>query len=104
TTISFVGGTGNLNISAASLDNISDGWAQIIYGRNDGTGTMAIGAYSGWRDNVKFMTGTGVITISGAQDYGANDVVFETNSNMGLNADIFGTGNLEIAPSAAGTT
>ena len=103
-TVGLAGGAGSLNLTAASLNNISDGWSQLLIGRNDNTGAMAINAYNNWRDNVKFMTAGGAITVAGAQNFAANEAIFETNGNMAINAAMAGTGNLSIYQATAATT
>jgi len=97
------GSGGTINLTTAELSQITNGWGNIIFGRNDSTGVLNVGAIT-WNDNVTYRSGTGVITISGAQNMGANDLTIATNNNLALTADLIGTGNLTIKGSNASTT
>ncbi len=96
------GGSGTINLIDAELARIVDGWGNIVFGRLDGTGAMDIRAAT-WNDNVTFRTGAGTMTVNGVQNAQANNMTFRTNSNIVLNADLIGTGNLVIR-TASGTT
>ncbi|PZP84768.1 MAG: hypothetical protein DI582_07880, partial [Azospirillum brasilense] len=102
-TVGIGGGAGTYNISAAEIARLSDGWAQIILGRSDSSGAVTVNAAS-WTDPVTIQSGSGALTIAGAQAMGANNLSLITNSNLALNAALTGTGTLTIAPATAGTT
>ncbi|HRQ60812.1 MAG TPA: MBG domain-containing protein, partial [Alphaproteobacteria bacterium] len=96
-----VDGAGTLNLSAAELNRFVDGWSEIVIGRTDGTGAMAVGSRT-WNDNLRLMSGTGIITIAGA-DMGANNLSIVTNGNPAINGNLVGTGALTIR-TASGLT
>ncbi|MES2905991.1 MAG: hypothetical protein V4691_03040, partial [Pseudomonadota bacterium] len=77
TTIGLAGGAGTLNLSAAELTQITDGWSSIIVGSTAGTGAMAVNAKT-WSDPLTLRSNTGVITLAGAQAMGANDLNIQT--------------------------
>ena len=101
--IGLAGASGTLNITAAELAHISNGWSDIIFGRNDGTGALAVNTHT-WNDNVTFRSGAGVITIAGAQNAQSNNMTISTNANLAINSSLSGTGSLTIRGSAAATT
>ena len=103
TTVGVAGGAGTYNLSAAELNQIADGWAEIIIGRTNATGAMNVNAYS-WNDSLRLQTSTGLLTIAGAQNLGANNLRIITSSNLALNADLIGTGDIGIESSATNTT
>ena len=67
------GQPGLLSLDAADIANITNGWANIILGRSDATGTMTVGANT-WNDNLELRSAAGVITIAGATDYGRKHI------------------------------
>ncbi|MDP9196732.1 MAG: filamentous hemagglutinin N-terminal domain-containing protein, partial [Pseudomonadota bacterium] len=102
-TVGLAGGAGGLNLTTTELGNITDGWSNIIIGRSDGSGNMAVNAAT-WNDALTLRSGSGTITIAGAQTMGANNLTFETDSNLTLSSTLTGTGALTIKPSTASTT
>lgn len=103
TTMGVAGGAGTVNISSAELANITDGWSQIVFGRIDSTVALTVNAAT-WSDNVRFQSGTGVITIAGAQDVGANDLTIRSNGNPAINAALTGSGTLLFETATSATT
>jgi filamentous hemagglutinin family protein len=103
TTMGVAGGAGTVNISSAELANITDGWSQLVFGRIDSTVAMAVNAAT-WNDDVRFQTGTGVITVAGAQDVGINDLTIRSNGNPVINAALAGSGTLLFETSTSATT
>ena len=97
------GQTGTLSFTDAELANITNGWGSIVFGRTDSTAAVNIGAYN-WSDNVTFQSGSGIITVVGAQAMGANNLTISTNANLALNANLSGTGTLTIRTSNTSTT
>jgi filamentous hemagglutinin family protein len=87
--------TGTFALSNTELAQITDGWSNIVIGRSDGTGAMTLNAYS-WNDNLTLLSGSGVITVNGAQSMGANNLTISTNANLALSQNLSGTGNLVI--------
>ncbi|MBI1364272.1 MAG: filamentous hemagglutinin N-terminal domain-containing protein [Proteobacteria bacterium] len=103
-TLGLAGAAGNQNVTAASLDNLAATWSQLLFGRTDSTATLSVAAYSNWRSPVTFRSNTGAITISGAQDFGTQNVIFETAGNPAINANMAGTGTLTFKPLNQNTT
>lgn len=99
-----IGGTGTLNLSAADLNFIADGWSDLVFGRGDSTAAVNVSART-WTDNVTIRGGTGNttndMTIAGAT-MGANDLTLITNSDVAITGSISGTGTLTIT-TASGT-
>lgn len=93
---------GTLNLTAAELAFIQDGFSQITFGRLDGTGAMDVRVKT-WTDPVTYRSLTGQITVNGAQTMGTNNLTFET-TNLNLAAALTGTGDLTIKPSNTSTT
>ncbi len=92
-----------LNIDSTELTRITDGWTSIVFGTTSGTGAMNIGAAT-WNDSVFFRTASGIITVDGAQNVGTNNLSFQSNANIAINAALTGTGSLTLAGSATSAT
>jgi hypothetical protein len=103
TTIGVAGAAGSYGLSTADLNNISNGWSDIIIGRLDGSANYIVNAYSGWNDPVTFRHGSGVMTIAGAQNMGANNLSIIGDS-VDINSALTGSGILTLRPSTASTT
>lgn len=89
-----VGGSGTISLSAGEISNFGTGWSQLSFGREDGTGAVAVAART-WNNNVLIQSGTGVITVSGAT-MGAKDMILSTNGNLTIGGNLTGTGQLTI--------
>lgn len=72
TILGVAGGAGALNLSTSDLGQITNGWNSIVLGTATATGVMNVNAYT-WQDALTLQTLSGVITIAGAQNMGAND-------------------------------
>jgi hypothetical protein len=94
---------GALALVDAELALISDGWSQIVFGRNDMSSQMNIGART-WTDNVKFTTGSGQLRVNAAQTMGANNLTLETDSDLLLSSNLTGTGTLTIQSASIATS
>jgi filamentous hemagglutinin family protein len=93
-----LGGTGgNVNLTTAELNRISNGWSALKFGKTAMTGAMTLNAAT-WNDDTQFVTGTGIITIAGAQNANSNNMVFETGADLIIDAAVNGTGDLYIRP------
>ena len=103
TTFGLAGGAGTINLTATEIGRIVNGWANITFGRTDGTGDINIGAVT-WNDNLTVQTGSGIINISGVQTMGANNITYLTDSNIVIGAALTSTGILNIAQSSVGTS
>ncbi len=88
--------SGSIYLNQGSVANITDGWSNIIIGNSSTTAAFNINALT-WNDNVSF-TSTGVITVVGAQNVGANNLTFATSSDIAINADLIGTGTFTLDP------
>lgn len=97
--------SGTLNLSAADLANITDGWSNIIIGKSTATAAMDVRATT-WNDNLTLRSGSGVINVAGIINTGSNNLSIITDGDISLapaNA-LTGTGHLSISQSSAGTT
>lgn len=96
---------GTLNLSTADLANITDGWNNIIIGKSTATAAMDVRATT-WNDNLTLRSGSGVITINGIVNAGANNLSIVTDGDIALvtSNGLTGTGNLSISQTSAGTT
>ncbi|MFZ5806882.1 MAG: filamentous hemagglutinin N-terminal domain-containing protein [Verrucomicrobiota bacterium] len=98
TTIGLGGGAGTLNLSAAELGYIQNGFSSITIGRSDGTGLITANACT-WNDAVTLRSDS--ITIAGAQTCGANDVTLNIGQTgaagtLNLNASVSTTGTFAV--------
>ena len=108
TSLGIAGGAGAAQFDVPLLANLhsdsdATGGGQLVIGRTDGGGTMTMGAYAGWNSDLTVQSGAGVISVAGAQNFGAHNVTFNTNGDIDLSAGLTGSGNLTIAPTTAGT-
>lgn len=103
TTMGLGSAAGALSLTDTELGRITNGWSNLIFGRSDSTGVLTANAYT-WQDNVTFRSGSGLMTIAGAQTLGSNNLTLATNSDLALNANLSGTGILTIQGSNVGTT
>lgn len=94
---------GTLSFTAADLTHITDGWAGISFGRDDGTAALEVGAAT-WADSLILNTGSGIIRINGAQAMGANSLTLRTDSDAEIIADLSGTGSFNLVQSSEGTS
>lgn len=90
---------GTFDLDATELGRITDGWSNVQFGRTDATGTITLNAAT-WNDPTRFMTNSGIITVSGAQNFNGNAATFETNANLAINANLAGTGVLSVRQAA----
>lgn len=56
---------GDVYISAASLDNINDGWSNINFGHHTSPSPLYVGSYTNFKDSVTFTPGTGGVFFNG---------------------------------------
>ncbi len=95
--------SGTMHLTDTELGRIVNGWSNIVFGRIDGTGAMNIGGFT-WNDNVTYQTAGGLMTVSGALSMGSNNLSLITNSNLALNGNLSGTGNLVLSTASGATT
>nr|MBI1228770.1 filamentous hemagglutinin N-terminal domain-containing protein [Cytophagales bacterium] len=91
--IGLAGEAGDLDLTSAELDFLSDGWNSITIGRSDGTGALNVGSYTNWQDPITLLkNGTNLINainINGLQSNAASsDASLSYNGNTILNANI----------------
>jgi filamentous hemagglutinin family protein len=82
--VGLAGGAGDLNISAAELNNMS-GFGGLIVSPFNSTGTLTLGAYdwSGkFADYILFQHGTGTINVTGAQTFATNYLNLSGDMNI----------------------
>lgn len=96
-----VAGSGTMNLSEGELVRIGSGWQDVVIGRVDGTGAVGVGSRN-WNHNLTLQSGSGVITLAGA-NMGAHNLTVATNANLAITGDLQGTGNLTIR-NASGLT
>ena len=125
--VTFAGnifGTGNLTLAASTTStnlHINDGassglyltsamqgyfqndWANLIFGKPTGTGTLIVGA-STWLSPLTLITDTGVVTVSGDQIMGDNRFTLETDVTPVVSGNVFTTVDIAILPAVSGTT
>ena len=96
---------GTVNLNAADLLNIQDGWANIILGRGTATAAMDIRDTT-WADNLTLRSGTGAINVNGITNVNANNMTVVTGGDIAIAAAgrFNGTGVLTITPSTTTTT
>ncbi len=94
---------GTLALADAELARIIDGWGGITIGNASGTGAITAAART-WTDDLTLRSATGLMTISGIQTMGANNLTLQTDSSLVLNANLVGTGNLTIQGNSLATT
>lgn len=95
------GAGGALNLDTNELNFIQDGFNLITFGREDGTAAIDLRAHT-WRDDVMFLSDTGVITVAGNQDFGTSNATFRSNSDVAINNLLSGAGNLAFENIADG--
>src|SRR5262249_24101322 len=90
--------SGTLIVDGSDLTNLGTGWSNMIFGSSTNTGAMNVQAKT-WSNNLTLKSGTGVITIAGAQTMGTNNFSMYTDANPVISAAITGSsGTLTIAP------
>ena len=90
---SGAGGTFNLDDTEIAFF-LTNGWNQFNFGNTGSSGAMNVLARN-WDNNVSFRTGSGAITIAGAQEVGAHNLNLQ-GGGMNINDVLTGTGNLTI--------
>ncbi|MBU0859221.1 MAG: filamentous hemagglutinin N-terminal domain-containing protein, partial [Alphaproteobacteria bacterium] len=96
-TVGVAGEAGALQITNSILDRIIDGWGLISQGLSSNTQAMNIGART-WTDSAQFVNGTGLITVSDAQDMGGNNLTITSRSDIDINAPLTGGNILTLRP------
>ncbi len=97
------GQTGAINLTTLEVSRIRNGWANIVFGRTDGTGDINIGALT-WNDFLTVQTGSGVININGDQTMAANNLTLRSDADINLSGNLTGTGTLAVTQSSASTS
>jgi hypothetical protein len=101
TTVGVAGGAGTLGISTGILGSVTAG--SITIGAAADSGAMTVNAYN-WASDLTLQTGSGVITVNGAQALGSHAMTIQTDATPTLNAGITSTGTVTVEPTTAGTT
>lgn len=96
TTIGLASGAGTLGVTSSILANITAG--EIDIGATGDSGLLTANAYT-WGENAKLFSGTGGITINGAQNVGGNTFFAET---AGASDITFGASG-SVTSTASGT-
>ncbi len=97
------GTSGLLHLSDAELDNITNGFDEIIFGRENLNFDINVVSRT-WNDDVSFLTGdTGSVTTLGDQIFTADGGFYTDSLNLG--GDLYGSGGtLSIGSSRANRT
>lgn len=90
-----------LHLSTAEMDNINDGWGQIVFGSTTNDTQLSISSAYTWRDNVTFQNDAQVLSVGQAQNFGANNATFRSNGNMTISQNMTGTGTLRFETQSA---
>ncbi len=90
------GAAGTLQLDDAEVANLQNGWGNYVFGLGTSTAAVNVHAATTWGGNVTYLTDSGVITINGAQNVGANNLTLQTDSDIALNAAVSGSGTLNI--------
>ena len=103
TTIGVAGGAGSLAITSGILGDVTAG--SVTIGNTADTGATTVNAYT-WAVPLTLISGSGPITISGAQTMGTHSLTLETDGTLSIGADLAssGTGTLTIEPATASDT
>ena len=99
--IGVLTGTNAYQITSGILNNITT--PNLIIGRTNGSGAMDVAAHT-WGENLQFITGSGLMSINGAQTMGAHNLTLQTDSNIAIGAAITSSGNVTINPSDTTTS
>ena len=95
TTIGVAAGAGTLQITSGILAEITAGG--IIIGNSSDTGAMTADANT-WNEPLSLISGTGPITIAGAQAMGSHNFTLESNATPTFSSSVTTTGNVLIEP------
>jgi len=101
TTVGIAGGAGTLNIGTGILGDITAG--SITIGSTSDTGLMTVNAYT-WSNSLSLVSGSGPITIAGAQAMGTNNFTLQTDATPTFSSTVTTTGNVLLEPASVGTT
>jgi filamentous hemagglutinin family protein len=101
-TMGLAGGAGTLNLSAADLNRIVDGWSSVVLGRATSTVTLTANART-WADNVTLLSGTGAINLAGTQTIGGNNLTVTSVGGAVTLAGLSGTTGQLSVDSGGGT-
>ena len=99
TSIGLGGGAGTLNFSDARLDQITDGWSELVFGNDTMAGATNVETYA-WNDDVRFVndgdTLTSAINIIGEQITAGNtNLIFDGDTILSANITASG-GNIQF--------
>ncbi len=96
---------GTLNFTDTELANLTDGFSSITFGSSSSTGAVTLAAYT-YTDPIVIYGGT--ITVDGAIDTGANDVILHVGpagaGTFSLNALVTTTGTVSIQGGSSNDT
>ena len=102
TTVGVAGGAGTLGITSNILGTIT-GASEVDIGSTADTNTLTAAAYN-WGSSLKFITGSGSITLSGVQAMGSNNLILQSDTLPTITATPTGTGTLSVLPASATTS
>ena len=102
TNIGVANSSYGLNITSSLLGDINSNVSDIIIGATGDTGTMNVSAYT-WSNPLTLISGSGVITIAGAQAMGSNNFTMETNHTPTMSSTVTTSGLLTVETSGSTT-
>ncbi|MBI1274531.1 filamentous hemagglutinin N-terminal domain-containing protein [bacterium] len=103
-TVGLAGGAGTFNVDAIELARIQSGWGSLTFGNAASTVSLEIAGYTGWNAPVSFVSGSGGINVTGAQNFNANNATFQTTGDVTIGANLSGTGTLSFYPGSITTS
>jgi len=92
------GNSSGLYLTGTEQGYLQNDWTSVVIGATGDTGSMTVGPTT-WVNPLSLVSGSGVITIAGAQALGANNFTLETNATPVLSSTVTTTGNITVGTS-----
>ncbi|MCD8525983.1 MAG: filamentous hemagglutinin N-terminal domain-containing protein [Alphaproteobacteria bacterium] len=98
------GETGTILVDDDEFSRILDGWSSRTLGRTDSTATLNVKGGLDWLDTLILQTGSGTISLNGAQTFNANSFTIRTDADINFGGNLSGTGTVNLTYSSPGTS
>ena len=85
------GQTGTLHFSNADMARLTDGWTMVVFGRNDGSSNLNVGAFT-FVDGLTLLTGAGNININGIISVSGGSVMTTAGGAINVSNAVTTTG------------